>query len=243
MFKKIFKQLIPPIIWNSNRAYRAVKGRQTKYFGCRNEDGTFLDQKLEKYLNYTEGFFVELGANNGIDYSNSMYFEKYKNWSGILIEPSPENYVKCLANRAICSKIFCNACVSFDYKEKFIELVYANLMSTPIGVESDIFDPQQHANQLNDLHQAQPIFGAVATTLTKILEDALAPRVIDLLSLDVEGAEIEVLKGINHEYYRFHYMVIESRDIDKISQYLQTVNYELVEKLSHHDYLFKNVKL
>ena len=61
------------------------------------------------------------------------------------------------------------------------------------------------------------------------------------MSLDVEGAEIEVLKGINHDYYRFKYMVIESRDIEKISQYLQTVNYELVEKLSHHDYLFKDI--
>jgi len=34
-----------------------------------------LDKKLEKYVNYDNGFFVELGANNGIDQSNSLYFE------------------------------------------------------------------------------------------------------------------------------------------------------------------------
>ena len=63
---------------------------------------------------------------------------------------------------------------------------------------------------------------------------------IDLLSLDVEGAEIEVLKGIDHETYRFKYMCIECRNIEKLEKYLNQVGYLLIEPLSVQDYLFKN---
>ena len=48
-----------------------------------------LDRKLLKYLNFKYGFYIECGANDGIIQSNSWYFDKYKNWKGILIEPIP----------------------------------------------------------------------------------------------------------------------------------------------------------
>ena len=47
-----------------------------KYFGLHN-----LDRKLEKYLDYEKGYFVELGANNGVSQSNTKYFELFKKWS------------------------------------------------------------------------------------------------------------------------------------------------------------------
>jgi hypothetical protein len=86
-------------------------------------------------------------------------------------------------------------------------------------------------------------FGSVAKTLTDILRTAKAPRSIDFLSLDVEGAEIEVLKGIDHTAYRFKYMCIECRDIAKLTDYLALLGYDLKEKLSVHDYLFADRSL
>ena len=81
-----------------------------------------IDKKLEKYLNFRNGFFVELGANDGIKQSNSLYFELKKNWKGVLIEPSPYNFQKCLQNRSKRNSIFCNACVGFEYRcERHIE--------------------------------------------------------------------------------------------------------------------------
>ena len=79
--------------------------------------------------------------------------------------------------------------------------------------------------------------------LNDLLSIAKAPKNIDLLSLDVEGAEIEVLKGIDHKAYRFQYMCIECRDIYKLTSYLNPLGYELKEKLSGHDYLFVDKKL
>ena len=55
-----------------------------------------LDKQLEAYCNYQDGYYVELGAHDGITQSNSFYFEKKKNWKGVLIEPSPNNYLKCM---------------------------------------------------------------------------------------------------------------------------------------------------
>lgn len=229
--KKIIKKIVPQYLWSILK--QAKYGR---YSGLNN-----LDQKLEKYLNYNNGYFVELGANDGVSQSNTLYYEKYKGWRGVLIEPTPHNYLLCRENRSPTNKIFCNACVSFDYKQKFVEIAYSNLMSAPLGLESDISNPLEHAAQgkefLKPSHE-NFIFGALAKPLSILLDEANAPLVIDFLSLDVEGAEIEVLKGIDHSKYIFKFMCIETRNQEKIALYLDTVGYKMIERLSTHDYLF-----
>ena len=82
-----------------------------RYFGLNN-----LDEKLEKYLNFDNGYFVELGANNGVNQSNTLYYEKYKGWKGVLVEPTLHNYLMCRQNRSSKNKFFCNACTSFAYR-------------------------------------------------------------------------------------------------------------------------------
>lgn len=215
--------------------------QESKYFSI-NE----IDIKIEKYLDFDNGFFVELGANDGVNQSNSLYFEKYRNWKGVLVEPIPHNYLLCLKNRSLNSKVFCCACTSFQYKEKFVEIVYSNLMTTPLGLESDIKNPIEHASigkQFLQEHEDNIIFGALAKPLNDLLVEANAPKNINFLSLDVEGAEIEVLKGINHDEFRFEYICIECRDEQKIILYLKHIGYEFVEKLSIHDYLFKDNRI
>jgi len=82
-------------------------------------------------------------------------------------------------------------------------------------------------------------FGSRAITLTSLLDESKAPSLIDFISLDVEGAELEVLKGINFNKYNFKFMLIEIRDLDPIDRFLNKKGYSLVEKFTHHDYLFK----
>ncbi len=201
-----------------------------------------LDKKLEKYINYDNGFFVELGANDGVNQSNTLYFENNKHWKGVLIEPILHNFLACKLNRSQETKIFCNACVSFGYEEKFVEILYSNLMSIPVNLESDIAKPELHAligKQFLASHEENVAVGAVAKTLSSLLLEAGAPREIDLLSLDVEGAEIEVLNGVDFSLYSFKYMLIENRNFQKLYDYLDSRGYEFVEALSEHDYLFK----
>jgi FkbM family methyltransferase len=79
-----------------------------------------------------------------------------------------------------------------------------------------------------------------AMNLESILEKANAPSLMDFFSLDVEGHELEVLKGLNHTKFRFKYILIETSEFATISSFLNNARYHFIEKLSHHDYLFKN---
>lgn len=205
-----------------------------------------LDKKMEKYLDYDNGFFVELGANDGLVQSNTYYYEKQKNWRGVLVEPSPNKFLTCKANRSKSNAFFCAACVSFDFKEEFVKIAYSDYMSAPMNLESDIADPFAHAKAGEQyLAENETVFefGAKAMPLNSLLIQAFAPKEIDFLSLDVEGAEIEVLKGIDHTTYRFKYLLIECRDFDKLNDYLSSAGYRFLEKLSHHDYLFTGTQI
>lgn len=202
-----------------------------------------LDRKLEKHVDCDNGYFVELGANDGVTQSNSLYFERYRGWHGVLVEPAPQNYIKCLQNRSAKSSVFCAACVPFGYTKEFVRIAYSNLMSTSLELSSDIESPRAHAQtgqQFLGKKESVFEFGAVARTLNSLLLESGAPSLIDFLSLDVEGAELEVLKGIDHQAFRFRYMLIECRDLPRLSAYLQTCGYHCVEMLSEQDCLFKS---
>ena len=201
-----------------------------------------LDKKLEKYVDYDNGFYVELGANDGVEQSNSLFFELRRNWRGILIEPSPYNFILCREQRSNQNHIFCNACVGFDYKDKYVDMKYANLMSISENLNLDLNDKEAHIKSgENYLKETETVFsfGAIATTLDSLLKSAKAPKIIDFISLDVEGAELEVLKGINFDHYSFKYMLIEIRNLKPIENFLIERGYVLEKQLSEHDYLFK----
>ncbi len=205
------------------------------YFGLNN-----LDRKILEYIDYNGGYFVELGANDGIRQSNTKHLELYKGWSGVLIEPSPSQFAKLQKSRSKRSKFFNCACVSFDFPKTTIKLMYSNLMSVALEGEIDIADPVAHAKTGESYSDKEKVyvFLSPARTLQSILEEVKSPQLIDLLSLDVEGGELEVLRGIDFEHTNFKYIVLETRSISKVRGFLELRNYREIAKLSHHDYLF-----
>jgi FkbM family methyltransferase len=226
--------------------YRLFRRNIKALFGIYLGKGYFslngLDKKLEKYLDFDGGFFVELGANDGMTQSNSIYFELKRGWSGILVEPVPHKYMQCASVRAARSKVFCNACVGFDFEGEFVELIYADLRSAAAGVETDIANLESHTNDsigsLSKANERIVRFGAIARPLNDILREGNAPKLIDFLSLDVEGAEMEVLKGIDFDEYSFKCILLETRSFPKLDSFLEGKGYKFVERFSEHDYLF-----
>lgn len=201
-----------------------------------------LDKKLKKYINYENGFFVELGAYDGFTQSNTLYFELFKGWRGVLVEPSPHLFLTCLhfRNRK-GNSIYCNACVPFGYADKYVDIEYAHTMSLSENLDLDIEDREgfrDSGKEGLEVNQRSLRFGAPAKTLSTILDESNAPKQIDLLSLDVEGAELDVLKGVDFDKYSFKYMVIECRNIERLGSFLSQKGYEVIEKLSVLDYLF-----
>lgn len=202
-----------------------------------------LDRKLREKISKRNGYFVELGANDGVDQSNTLHFERELGWRGVLIEPIPHRYLECIRNRSPENKIFCNACVSKEYQKEFVRIIYSNLMSVAPELCLDLpRTPAEHAElgiQFLPIGERSFEFGAVARTLTNVLVEAGAPKIIDLLSLDVEGAERDVLMGLDFDRFSFEHMVIESRDLNKIDSLLKSKGYELVGPLSEQDYHYR----
>ena len=201
-----------------------------------------LDQLLVGYISKKRGFFIELGANDGVAQSNTLIFELVFGWSGVLVEPVSDSFRKLKKNRNSRRNYLANvACVSFSFEGEHVSLALSNLMSSPLIPSSDIGDVRAHVLG-KGVGGPLPTELVEARTLTAVLEEAKAPHEIDLLSLDVEGGEMEVLEGIDFLSYRIDWILVESRSPRVVSNLLATHGYELVKKLTQQDFLFRLVR-
>jgi FkbM family methyltransferase len=205
-----------------------------------------LDDALEPHLGGRRGgYYVELGANDGVSQSNTYWLERERGWSGLLIEPALNRYLELRRNRSGTNRFFCAACVPMGFPDEFVHLRYANLMTVAPNLATDLADVEEHLRAARphlEQHEEIISFGAVARTLQSLLDEAESPSTIDLLSLDVEGAEISVLKGVENDRTRFTLMLVESRNPDALVEFLRPLDYGLRERLSHHDYLFADLR-
>jgi len=198
-----------------------------------------LDLKLSKYLDFSNGFFIEAGANDGRLQSNTLYFEQYKNWKGILVEPLPELANQCRINRPEAIVENC-ALIPFDFEEDHIEMRYCGLMSLVKGALKSEQDELTHIkNGIAGQKKVEETYLVTvhARTLTSILDQNKVSK-IDFFSLDVEGFELNVLKGLDFNRYTPTYILVEARYRDEIDSYLQPL-YDPIAELSHHDVLYR----
>jgi len=81
-----------------------------------------------------------------------------------------------------------------------------------------------------------------SSNLNFLLDKIKAPKIIDFFSLDVEGDEFQVLKGINFKKYTFSYILVESYELKKLKNFFNNYNYKYVKKMSNrNDHLFKSI--
>lgn len=132
----------------------------------------------------SNGFFVEFGATNGIDGSNTLMLERDFGWKGILAEPITSHHDSLHKNRK--AKI-CQKCV-FDKSGDMIEFVIADEpdLSTIKGFGLD--------DEHKDKRQSGKEVYIETITLFDMLKEYEAPHFIDYLSIDTEGSEYDILK-------------------------------------------------
>jgi len=200
-----------------------------------------IDLKLERHLNIDGGYFIEAGANDGYRQSNTYYFEKIRGWSGLLIEPVPVLAAECRRNRR--GPVIEAALVAAAHPGETVELHFADLMSTVDGALATAEETARHVAQgLAVQHLAGGYRLRVpARTLSAILDEQGLSRSVDLLSLDVEGAEASALRGLDFARHAPRFICVEARDRAAIEAVLQP-RYRLVETLtelgSHQDLLY-----
>jgi FkbM family methyltransferase len=208
----------------------AVVPRQ--YYGL-NE----LDKKLEPYIDFDNGTFIEAGANDGQTQSNTAYFARHRGWRGLLVEPIPELAARCRVARPESVVENC-ALVTSDADGQSVPMTYCGLMSVVDGGWSD---PAAELAHVETGRQVQSLttyhVDVPGRSLSALLDRHKMPH-IDLLSLDVEGFEHQALEGLDLLRHRPRFILVEARFREEIDGLLLP-HYEAIAQLSHHDVLYR----
>lgn len=183
---------------------------------------------LEYYNHKTNGYFVDIGATNGIDISNTYLLEKKYNWKGICVEPNNEFYDKLVKNRSSYndnSLLFSEKGKEFDFSE-----------SGEFGGITDYIDAHSGAKKNKQTKKT-------SETLNNILIKYNAPNNIDFLSLDTEGSELEILKGVDLNKYKFGFIAVEHNKVEPrrsdMRKYLESFGYKYLKENNWDDYYIR----
>ena len=162
------------------------------------------------------GFFVEFGATNGVDLSNTYLLEKDFGWRGILSEPNPHWRDEIIRNR----KTYIDFNCVWRETGKNLDFQLSN-------------EPEYSSLKLDNNKKIKKNNSIKVNTITlnDLLKKYNAPKNIDYLSIDTEGSEFEILKSFDFSKYNISIITCEhnySLDRKNIFNLLVRNGYERV---------------
>ena len=146
-----------------------------------------------------EGFFVEFGATNGVDLSNTWLLEREFGWTGILAEPA-RCWHEALARNRSCR--IDNRCVWTRSGEM---LRFEEGQNPDMSTLRQFRDADHHGRH----RRAASSYEIETVSLVDLLDAHQAPEEIDFLSIDTEGSEFEILSAFDFNRYRFQVITCE----------------------------------
>lgn len=162
------------------------------------------------------GFFVEVGANDPKKDSQSWHLEQ-AGWTGILIEPQPDLVERLRKERS--ARVFGVACSSPQHAGGTMRLYVAGPFSS--------FDPSLMVTGV----RPEDAIDVPVRTLDDVLAEAETPIPVDLMSVDVEGHELEVLSGFDFQRWRPRLILLEDHvtDLSK-HRFMKSNGYRLMRR-------------
>jgi FkbM family methyltransferase len=161
------------------------------------------DRLLDKlFQGSSRGFCVEVGANNGVDGSTTLHFEEL-GWDCILVEPNP---VLCRELRARRKARLFECAASSTAGTAILHVASGGEQSHAVSALGDAQKPAQILREHG--FQTDPI-EVVTRRMDDILDEAQPTAGIDFISIDVEGHELELLKGFSLDRWRPSVLIIE----------------------------------
>lgn len=198
----------------------------TKYFSQYKQD-EFIDKVL--FNKKQNGFFIEIGAHDGISFSNSLFFEKNRNWEGICIEPNPTVFDKLVKNR---NSINLNVCIgNSNDTVKFTQIVGCAEMLSGVSNKYDIRHLERIKKEISINGGEIKSIEVQMVCLETISQ--INGRCIDFISIDTEGNEFDIVKSIDFKKICVRVLVIENNYNDKnLAGFLRNKNYILIATLA-----------
>jgi hypothetical protein len=189
------------------------------------------DVAVQQVLNFKkDGFFVDLASNDAVWASNTFALESNFHWRGICIEANPFYWYR-LSFRSNCHVV--GAIAGKEHMEDVQVTLGSAKGSGPFGgiVGSD-FDNKKS-------QKAEHRFTVKLQTILQLWD---APKVIDYLSLDVEGAETFIMKDFSWSEYTFLCLTIE-RPSDELQGILTANGYHKVFDIKRGDTLWVHTSI
>jgi FkbM family methyltransferase len=227
--KTFLKAKLHPLVWDRLGQAKQEFWYTRRSFHCEDE----LLPIFNSYLNFENGFYVDIGANDGRSSSNTYHLEKLQGWSGVLIEPIMHVHFRSREIRDLDrNQFFCCALVDKHYEGESVELIYSGLMSIASGNVSD-FNSTMWSEMGGEFlargEQVQKTWSE-ARTLISVLQESKAPKVIDFLSIDTEGSEFSILKNFDFENWEFRFVLIEAALNSAVHVLLIDQGYRLISQ-------------
>ena len=146
------------------------------------------------------GYFVEFGATNGIDLSNTYLLETEFSWTGILAEPARVWEKKLKSNRPNAS--IETLCL---WKDSNSTLTFNETVCAELSTIESFSDKDLH----KDTRRQGKNYEVRTISLNDLLLKNQAPKYIDYLSIDTEGSEYEILKAFNFDDFTIGIITVE----------------------------------
>lgn len=188
---------------NRFRDYELSSLIDEKYFADYFENLKFSKSQLRQdlfvlsELEFKEdGFFIEFGATNGVDLSNTHILEKRFKWSGILAEPAKIWHSALAKNRTVAIETDC------VWRKTGETLLFNEVNDEKHNGELSTIDSFTNSdNHAKSRKSISNKYEVKTISLQDMLNKHNAPKKIDYLSIDTEGSEFEILNSFNFEEY------------------------------------------
>ena len=164
------------------------------------------------------GFFVEFGASNGVDLSNTFLLETEFLWTGILAEPAKAWRNELHKNRPNAS--IETLCV---WKDSNSLLTFNETEIPELSTIEAFSDSDRHVKARK---KSKKKYDVQTISLTDLLKKNNAPKRIDYLSIDTEGSEFEILNAFDFEEFSIDIITVEHNDTDQRELIFELLTYK-----------------